>query len=62
MFCDANEKNPRLRQNFDLCTSSTDTRQCMFNTLLLGIVIPILRHEDTLEMVICLCGKIVERL
>lgn len=49
--------NPRLRQNFDLRTSSADTRQRMLNALLPGTVVPIHRHEDTTETVVYLCGK-----
>ena len=49
--------NPRLRQNFDLRTSSADTSQRMLNALLPGTVVPIHRHEDTTETVVCLCGK-----
>ena len=49
-------ENPRLRQNFDLRTSSADTSQRMLNALLPGTVVPIHRHEDTTETVICLCG------
>ena len=52
--------NPRLRQNFDLRTSSSDTSQRMLNALLPGTVVPIHRHEDTTETVICLCGKLDE--
>lgn len=54
------EGNERLRQNFDLRTSSTDTSQRMLNALLPGTVVPIHRHEDTTETVICLCGKMDE--
>ena len=54
------KKNPRLRQNFDLRTSSADTSQRMLNALLPGTVVPIHRHEDTTETVICLCGKLDE--
>ena len=50
--------NPRLRQNFDLRTSSADTSQRMLNALLPGTVVPIHRHEDTTETVVCLCGKL----
>ena len=50
--------NPRLRQSFDLRTSSDDNSQRMLNALLSGTVVPIHRHEDTTESVICLCGKI----
>lgn len=49
--------NPRLRQCFDLRTSSDDNSQRMLNALLSGTVVPIHRHEDTTESVICLCGK-----
>ena len=52
--------NPRLRQNLDLRTSSSDTSQRMLNALLPGTVVPIHRHEDTTETVICLCGKLDE--
>ena len=50
--------NPRLRQSFDLRTSSDDNSQRMLNALLSGTVVPIHRHEDTSESVICLCGKL----
>ena len=50
--------NPRLRQNFDLRTSSADTSQRMLIALLPGTVVSIHRHEDTTESVICLCGKL----
>ena len=52
--------NPRLRQNLDLRTSPSDTSQRMLNALLPGTVVPIHRHEDTAETVICLCGKLDE--
>lgn len=50
--------NPKLRQSFDLRTSSDDNSQRMLNALLSGMVVPIHRHEDTTESVICLCGKL----
>ena len=52
--------NPRLRQNFDLRTSPADTSQRMLNALLPGTVVPIHRHEDTSETVVCLCGRLDE--
>ena len=52
--------NPRLRLNLDLRTSPSDTSQRMLNALLPGTVVPIHRHEDTTETVICLCGKLDE--
>lgn len=54
------EGNERLRQNFDLRTSSADTSQRMLNALLPETVVPIHRHEDTTETVVCLCGKLDE--
>lgn len=54
------KENPRLRQNLDLRTSSADTSQRMLNALLPGTEVPIHRHEDTTETVICLCGKLDE--
>ena len=59
LFAEAKE-NPRLRQNFDLRTSPADTSQRMLNALLPGTVVPIHRHKDTAETVICLCGKLDE--
>ena len=52
--------NPRLRQNHDMRTSQTDTSQRMLNALLPGTVVPIHRHEDTTETVVCLCGRLDE--
>ena len=52
--------NPRLRQNYDLRTSAADTSQRMLNALLPGTVVPIHRHEDTAETVVCLCGRLDE--
>ena len=59
LFAEAKE-NPRLRQNFDLRTSPADTSQRKHNALLPGTVVPIHRHKDTAETVICLCGKLDE--
>lgn len=54
------EESPRLRQNFDLRTTTEDTSQRMLNALLPGTEVPIHRHEDTSETVICLCGRLEE--
>ena len=51
---------PRLRVNHDLRNSAADTSQRMLNALAVGTQVPIHRHEDTAETVICLCGKLVE--
>ena len=48
----------RLRQNFDLRTTPEDTSQRMLNCLEPGTQVPIHRHEDTSETVICLKGKL----
>ena len=53
-------ENPRLRQNFDLRTSSDDNSQRMLNALLPGTVVPVHRHPHSNENVILLCGKLVE--
>ena len=53
-------ENPRLRQNYDLRTSSADNSQRMLNALLPGTVVPIHRHPQSTENVLLLCGKIVE--
>lgn len=53
-------ESPRLRQNFDLRTTNADTSQRMLNALLPGTEVPIHRHENTTETVVCLCGKLEE--
>ena len=53
-------ENPRLRQSYDLRTSSDDNSQRILNALLPGTVVPIHRHEDTTETVVCLCGNMDE--
>ncbi len=54
------EASPRLRMNYDMRNSSADTSQRMLNALLPGTPVPIHRHENTEESVICLCGKLEE--
>ena len=53
-------ENPRLRQSYDLRTSSDDTSQRMLIALLPGTVVPIHRHPNSNENVLLLCGKLVE--
>lgn len=50
----------RLRLNYDMRTSVADTSQRMLNALQVGTNVPIHRHEDTSETVICVCGKLEE--
>ena len=54
------EESPRLRMNYDLRTSSADTSQRMLNALLPGTEVPIHRHEETAETVVCLSGRLEE--
>ena len=53
-------ENPRLRQSYDLRTSSDDNSQRMLNALLPGTVVSVHRHPHSNENVILLCGKLVE--
>ena len=50
------KENERLRQNFDLRTTSEDTSQRMLNVMEPGTKVPIHRHIDTSETVICIEG------
>lgn len=53
-------ENPRLRQSYDLRTSSDDNSQRILNALLTGTVVSIHRHPNSNENVLLLCGKLVE--
>ena len=53
-------ESPRLRMNHDLRNSAADTSQRMLNALLPGTVVPVHRHEDTAETVVCLRGRLWE--
>lgn len=52
--------NPRLRQNYDMRTSSDDNSQRMLNALLPGTTVPIHRHPHSTENVLLLQGRLVE--
>ena len=54
------EESERFRMNYDLRTSAADMSQRMLNALLPGTVVPIHRHEDTSETVVCLKGRLEE--
>ena len=59
LLSDLHEKaknSERLRQNFDLRTTTEDTSQRMLNALEVGTKVPIHRHLKTSETVICLEG------
>ena len=57
---DRAKESPRLRQHYDLRNSAADTSQRMLNALLPGTEVPIHRHEETAETVVCLHGKLEE--
>ena len=52
--------SPRLRMNLDLRNSNEDTSQRMLNAIEPGSPLPIHRHRDTSETVVCLRGRLVE--
>lgn len=51
---------PRKRVNLDLRNTSSDTSQRMLNALMPDTVVPIHKHDDTSETVICLRGSLEE--
>ena len=53
--------NPRLRQNYDMRTSASDSSQRMLNALEPGTIVPIHRHCSSAETVILIRGKVLER-
>lgn len=52
--------SPRLRMNMDLRDSEEDTSQRMLNAIEPDSPLPIHRHQNTSETVICLRGRLVE--
>ena len=50
----------RLRMNMDLRNSSEDQSQRMLNAIEPGSKIPVHRHQNTNETVVCLRGRLVE--
>lgn len=53
-------KSERLRKNFDLRNSPSDTSQRMLNALQPGTKVLIHNHKDTTETVICIYGRLEE--
>lgn len=53
-------RDPHLRMHCDLRTSPDDGGQRMLNVLLPGTKVPIHRHPNSNENVLCLSGKLVE--
>ena len=52
--------SPRLRMNLDLRNSADDQSQRMLNAIEPGSPLPIHRHQNTSETVVCLRGRLVE--
>lgn len=53
--------NPRLRQSYDLRTTTDDQSQRMLNALEPGTIMPIHRHKNTSETMVMVRGKLIER-
>ena len=51
--------SPRLRLNYDLRNSDADHSQRMLNAIEPGSSLPIHRHQNTSETVVCLRGRLV---
>ena len=54
--------NPRLRQAYDLRTTSEDNSQRMLNALEPGTIMPIHRHRNTSETMVMVRGSLKEKL
>ena len=54
------KESQRLRMNLDLRNSPDDQSQRMLNAIEPGTVLPIHRHRDTSETVVCLRGHFEE--
>ena len=54
------KESPRLRMNLDLRNTPEDQSQRMLNAIEPGTALPIHRHRDTSETVVCLRGHFEE--
>ena len=52
--------SPRLRMNYGLRNSEADQSQRMLNAIEPGSEVPIHRHQESSETVVCLRGRVVE--
>lgn len=52
--------SPRLRMNYDLRNSEADQSQRMLNAIEPGSEVPIHRHQNSSETIVCIRGRIVE--
>lgn len=57
---DQAKASPRLRMNMDLRNSDKDQSQRMLNAIEPGSEVPIHRHRNSSETVVCLRGRLVE--
>ena len=54
------KESPRLRKNYNFHGSLEDKCHRFLNALEPGTEVPIHRHEETSETVVCLCGRLEE--
>lgn len=54
------KSSTRLRMNYDLRTSPSDTSQRMLNAIEPGSVVPIHRHQKSSETFVVLRGRVIE--
>ncbi len=59
-LCEQAKENPRLRVNYDLRNSASDTSQRMLNALCPGTIVPIHRHPNTTEVMMVVRGSVRE--
>ena len=52
--------NPRLRQAYDLRTTPEDSSQRILNAVEPGTILPIHRHRESTETLVCLRGKVIQ--
>ena len=52
------KSSPRLRMNLDLRDSDSDVSQRLLNAIEPGSPLPIHRHRNTSETMVCLRGKL----
>ena len=60
MLTEQAKASPRLRMNLDLRNGPEDLSQRMLNAIEPGSPLPIHRHRESSETVVCLRGRIVE--
>lgn len=59
-FLEQAKENPRLRAAYDLRTTADDVSQRILNALMPGTAVPLHRHPNSTENVLCLCGSVDE--